>query len=88
MKSNDLQGHLECYIYWVNWYHTAPQAYFSLPLLPQVYKAIALLFDQLVKNVMFGLLLVDIVWRREDLMWEDLNREDINLKRLNWEDLK
>ena len=43
MKSNDLQGHLECYIYWVNWDHTAPQAYFSLPLSPQVYRAIALL---------------------------------------------
>ena len=45
MKSNDLQGHLECYIYWVNWDHTAPQAYFSLPLSPQVYRAIALLFN-------------------------------------------
>ena len=46
MKSNDLQGHLECYIYWVNWDHKAPQAYFSLPLSPQVYRAIALLFDR------------------------------------------
>ena len=46
MKSNDLQGHFECYIYWVNWDHTAPQAYFSLPLSLQVYRAIALLLDR------------------------------------------
>ena len=25
---------------------------------------------------------------REDLMWEELNREGINMKCLNWEDLK
>ena len=44
LKSNDLQGHLERHIYWGNWGHRAPHAYFSSLLSMQVYRAIALFF--------------------------------------------
>ena len=50
MKSNDLQGNLER----GNWDHTAPHAYFSLPLSPQVYRAIALLLAHLPSRKIFA----------------------------------
>ena len=80
MKSNDLQGHLESYIYWVNWDRTAPKAYFSLPLSPQVYRAIALLFKNkgkasLLSEVKFKNSPIYPVSYYKSLIQDDLNHE-------------